>query len=170
MLAIAFALKHFGLLSQPGGRAGATHTNDDSAALCRLRPEVLSPAERLLWAALQLAVGNRYAIFVKVRVGDLLKVEGQGGKPTSARNRIQQKHADFVLCDPKSTCPVIVIELDDRSHQRSERQARDQFVDRAYAAAGVPILHVRARDRYAPGELAREIEERTSPAKQAAGT
>ena len=53
--------------------------------------------------------------------------------------------------------PVLAIELDDTSHQRKPRQTRDELVDQAFAAAGLPILHVKCRQAYAPEELRQQI-------------
>jgi very-short-patch-repair endonuclease len=36
----------------------------------------------------------------------------------------------------------LVIELDDASHERSDRKDRDEFLERALKAAGVPLLRV----------------------------
>jgi hypothetical protein len=38
--------------------------------------------------------------------------------------------------------PRLVVELDDRSHDRADRQARDAFVDQVLYAASYPILHI----------------------------
>ena len=43
---------------------------------------------------------------------------------------------------------MLAIALDDASHDRKDRQDRDGFVDSALAAAGLPILHVKASARY----------------------
>jgi len=73
-------------------------------------------------------------------------------------NRVMSKHVDFVLCDLQAVTPVLVIELDDSSHGRDDRRARDEFVDGVLSAAGLPILHVAAKQSYAPKELAELIE------------
>ena len=46
-----------------------------------------------------------------------------------------------------------VVELDDRSHLRPDRIARDKFVDAALAEAGIPILHYPVRAEYSPAEI-----------------
>ena len=50
-----------------------------------------------------------------------------------------------------------------------DRRDRDSFVDRACAAAGVPVLHVKARHAYAPPELARAVEDTLGRAPMNAG-
>ena len=57
-------------------------------------------------------------------------------------NKIKAKHTDFVFCDPDTLEILAGLELDDPSHERPERMERDEFVDNAYAAAGIPLIHV----------------------------
>ena len=53
---------------------------------------------------------------------------------------------DFLIVDGTGR-PRLVIELDDRSHDRPDRAARDRRLDAALAEARVPILHVRPNAR-----------------------
>lgn len=124
-------------------------------------PALLTPAERAFFVALRQAVGTDYQLFAKVRLGDILQIEpGVSGKRRfAAFGRISSKHADFVLCDPRSFAVVVVVELDDRSHQRRDRQERDRFFDSALAVASIPVLRVTARRGYDARELRDRLEE-----------
>ncbi len=119
---------------------------------------LLTKAERSFYGALQNAVGNQYLIFAKVRLADLVFIPARTEKRQTHFNRIQSKHIDFVLCDHGEIRPLLAIELDDSSHTRSDRQDRDNFVDAALAAAGLPILHVPARAGYNVQELANAVQ------------
>lgn len=55
-------------------------------------------------------------------------------------NKVQAKHVDFVLCDKKMVARII-IELDDSSHNRPDRQARDSFVDEILENVGYKVIH-----------------------------
>lgn len=55
-------------------------------------------------------------------------------------NRISQKSVDFVLCLPQDFTVVAVIELDDLSHARSDRQRADTAKNVALRVAGHPII------------------------------
>jgi hypothetical protein len=57
----------------------------------------------------------------------------------------------------QTVSPLLVVELDDSSHQRIERRNRDLFVDRALAAAGLPILHVTAKGSYVIEDIANSV-------------
>ncbi len=163
VMALVMIARRFGLLNDPAvkdGTASKERGGDDGADLCRLQGALLTPAELNFFPVLREVASQRFGVLAKVRLGDILTVPGQGSKPTTARNRIQQKHVDFLLVDPLTTRPVLVIELDDASHERQDRRERDSFLNRACAAAGVPVLHVKARHAYAPAELARAVEDK----------
>jgi predicted RNA-binding Zn-ribbon protein involved in translation (DUF1610 family) len=122
----------------------------------RMRDDFLSPAEMSFYRALCLAAGERASVCPKVNLADVFFVvrpnENQG-----YRNRIDRKHVDFLLCDSKSMTPLLGVELDDKSHQREDRQARDEFVDEVFRVAGLPLLHVPAQADYDVGELAGKV-------------
>jgi hypothetical protein len=130
---------------------------------------LLSAGEADFYAQLRLALpvvrarlnkAQEPLLFAKVRFGDLVQVDGAVLTPsqrTSALNRVQQKHADFVLCEPQSTRPLLVIELDDRSHERPDRAARDSFLDAVCRAAALPLVRVRAASAYSPTSLAEQL-------------
>ena len=113
-------------------------------------PALLTPAERAFFGVLRQAAGGDFLLFAKVRLGDILQVESgvEGKRRFAAFGRISSKHADFVLCDPRTFRVALVIELDDRSHQLRARRRRDEFFDAALARAGVPLLRVRVVRRY----------------------
>ena len=122
----------------------------------RLRDHFLSAAELSFFHVLRSVVKTKYRITTKVRVSDLLFVV-QRHKNMGHANRIDRKHVDFVLCDPETMQPKLVIELDDSSHSRKDRADRDKLIDAAFTAAGLPILHVIARNKYSLRELAEQI-------------
>src|SRR5687768_1631824 len=106
------------------------------------REAFLTPAEHAFFRVLEDAVGGNWYIFPKVRIGDLLDVTEGVEDSRIWFARIGQKHVDFVLAGRAEVRPVLVVELDDSSHQRKDRIERDAFVDEALATAGLPILRV----------------------------
>lgn len=54
--------------------------------------------------------------------------------------------------------PILGIELDDKSHEHPDRKERDRFVDEVFAAAGLPILHIKVKRTYVETELANLLE------------
>jgi very-short-patch-repair endonuclease len=119
---------------------------------------LLTPAERTFYEALCTAIDERWRIFAKVRLGDLLEVPYGTMNRRLYRNRIDQKHVDFVLCSATSFAPVLAIELDDRSHERWEARQRDAVKDAALQAAGLPVLRVHVTETHTPAELRERID------------
>lgn len=121
------------------------------------RPDFLTPAELVFFRALEQAVDGRFYIFAKVRIGDLLCVIEGTENGGAWFGKIGQKHVDFMLADREEVRAVLVIELDDSSHDLPHRQERDAFVDEALKTAGLPILRVICQKEYAIPALEQSI-------------
>lgn len=123
--------------------------------------KLFTAAERNFYFALKAAIGNRYTIFGKVRVADLVKVTSKtnGERGYRALARIAQKHVDYVLCDPNTLAIVCVIELNDSTHDRKDRIERDRFISTVFKHIGLPIAWVKARATYDSQAIARAIDQ-----------
>jgi hypothetical protein len=116
--------------------------------------EFISPAELNFFFNLRAVVGDSAHIFSKVKLSDLFYAKtGDYGKNRSYTNRIDRKHIDFLLCDAKTLKPILGIELDDKSHQRADRQERDDFVNNVFAAGRLPLMHISVQRGYSQSEL-----------------
>jgi very-short-patch-repair endonuclease len=116
---------------------------------------LFTPAERSFLGVLDQAVDNKLRIMSKVRLADIIKVKNGNNKSAwqKAFNRIQSKHVDFVACDTATLGVKFVVELDDKSHNQSKRRDRDEFIDKALAAAKIPVFHFEAKRTYTIQEL-----------------
>lgn len=114
----------------------------------QLRKYLLSPTELSFYKVLLHVVENKKTILCKVRMTDIFYTN----EPT-ARNRIAQKHIDFILCDPQTMKPLAAIELDDKSHERADRKERDMLVDSIFQKTGLPIIHIKAQREYNTQQL-----------------
>lgn len=119
----------------------------------------LTRAEHECYDALITAVGDKYHVFAQVHLPTILdnKVKGQDWRAALAH--INRKSVDFVLCDKAYISPKLAIELDDKSHERPDRQERDKEVERILADAGLPLLRVENKGRFDPIELGQRINE-----------
>jgi hypothetical protein len=154
------------LLARLFGRASTTTEPEiehkEQSLPYRLRDDFLSPAELNFCRVLQQAVGNGVIICPKVSLGDLFYPKTGNRRQNHAyRSRIDRKHVDFLLCDPQSMQPLVGIELDDSSHQRSDRQQRDRFVERVFEAANLPLLRQPVRSAYNIRSLVTSLQEST---------
>lgn len=53
-----------------------------------------------------------------------------------------------MICDAATTTILAAVELDDSSHQRGSRIARDQFVDSVLDTTGIPLLRFKVQHTY----------------------
>ncbi len=83
-----------------------------------------------------------WQLLMKMRLADIMAVRKGTEDYMAYFNKIKAKHTDFVFCDPETLEILAGLELDDPSHERPDRIERDEFVDNAYAAAGIPLIHV----------------------------
>ncbi len=118
----------------------------------RLRDDFLSAAENEFYRALRGVTGERMVICPKVSLDDIFFVP-HPEKNQAYISKINRKHVDFLLCSPGSLLPLAGVELDDSSHQRPDRVARDAFVEQVFAAAGLPLVRVPVRASYQADEL-----------------
>ncbi len=118
------------------------------------QPALLTHAERDFFAVLRAAAPPGWHVFPQVRLANLVMPRKGTHNWQIHFNKVAAKCVDFVLCDADAISPQLVVELDDSSHDRADRQARDAFVDAALRSAGLPILHVRWQPRYDTEDLA----------------
>ncbi len=124
----------------------------------QLRPHFLSAAESKFYDALRTCVGNQATIQCKVGLRDLFEVNAEDqSRQRIYTNKIDRKHVDFVCCDPVTMRPLYAIELDDRSHQRADRQARDVFVDGVFKAGRLPLIHIPVKSIYVQADLQAQL-------------
>lgn len=122
---------------------------------------LLTAAEYSFYKVLNQVIGPDRITLIKVRVADLVEVRDglDRSAQTAARNRINKKHIDFVICDRVTCVPLVCIELDDRSHDRPERQTRDAFVDAVFGTVGLPLIRQPAQRGYELPDLRRRLAE-----------
>lgn len=96
---------------------------------------------------LRRAVDGRFGVSFKTRLADIVHCPEELWESIHGR-KLCQKHVDFVLYDQRTLCVLLAIELDDASHDRPERQRRDEFVDEVFRGTGLQLLRVKAAFRY----------------------
>jgi hypothetical protein len=118
----------------------------------RLSSEFFSPAEANFYRILIEMVENHLLVFPKVSLKEFLFITDQNNFQ-SHYNKIDRKHVDFLICNPKTLQPMFAIELDDSSHSRAGRGQRDAFIESVLAIANLPLVRVPVRATYNTQEL-----------------
>lgn len=95
-----------------------------------------------------------YGILAKIRLADLISVNSGLSNSEWAKyfGKIKSKHIDFAI--HKDMNIICLIELDDYTHQRRDRQERDEFVDTVLRQNGYAIIHT-----YGDARSLRDIED-----------
>lgn len=126
---------------------------------------LFTPAEQAFLKILTVAVGHDYLIFGKVRVADLVQPTIKRGSKgyLPALNRVAQKHVDYVLCHPQTLIPICVVELNDKSHQASDRKGRDLFLTRVFAKVKLPCLWIAWQRDYDPVSIRLQLDAAINP-------
>ncbi len=101
---------------------------------------LLTKRERELYERL-LGLFPDHRLFIQVALSQLIDVPETHPDRMSIRNRFSQLVADFVLCRSDLSI-VAVIELDDRSHRRPDRQAADGRKNKVLADAGLRLIRI----------------------------
>ena len=125
---------------------------------CYQQRPFLTERERVFFRQLCAAFsGSPLLVMAQVRLVDVVQVspELKGREKLSLFRQISQWHCDFVVIDARNFSVKAIIELDDRSHLRPERQRRDALFNIVVTQAGIP-LH-RPRSVKQAGEVAANI-------------
>lgn len=85
-----------------------------------------------------------YAVLAKIRLADLVEVNGEAGKSEYMKcfGKIKAKHIDFILCKKENLYPELLIELNDNSHKKEDRIKRDEFVKKIADKVGYKMIFV----------------------------
>jgi very-short-patch-repair endonuclease len=126
---------------------------------------VLTFQERKLARALRGAIADDYTLLMKVRMADFLWLTNEPKDKKFHNNQILCKHVDFLICGKLLLDPLLVIELDDKSHQALDRSERDKFKDDLFEAVGLPIIRVELGESYNIEQLRGEIKEKALEAQ-----
>ena len=121
------------------------------------KASILTRNEEKLYTSLLRAVVDDYQIMAKVRLWDFIWLVNEPPERKQHLSRLSCRHVDFLLCRPLTLKPLLVIELDDKSHQNAYAQENDRYKDELFAAAGIPILRL-SHPNFPPRQLREQIE------------
>lgn len=112
----------------------------------------LSPAEHSFYLVAQKVLGANYMIAPKVSLAEIFFITDREHSG-SYLNRIIKKRVDFLVCDAIEMKPRFAIELDDSSHSQERRIKRDDFVNKVFLAAKLPLVRIITKNTYSTKDL-----------------
>lgn len=109
---------------------------------------ILSNCEYRFYNTLKIFTDSKgYLICPKVGLKDLFDVTIQGKEYMKYWGKISKKHIDFLICDDKLH-PLCAIELDDSSHNKAEAKENDEFKNKLFAVANLPLYRIPTAKTY----------------------
>lgn len=107
------------------------------------KPYLLTKSENEFLKKLEVEF-PQYRFFAQVRLADILKVAKNIDRRSfyTHFNKISSKSVDFLACDKNTNRIAFAVELDDPTHLKKDRQARDVFVNNAFEQAGIKLIRV----------------------------
>jgi very-short-patch-repair endonuclease len=103
----------------------------------------LSPAEKEFKKYLRQNLPENIEIHCKVRLADILKTE-------TTYRRIMMMHVDYALLDADTQEIVLVIELDDTSHETEKAKERDAIKNNALKESRIKFTRIPDSKKYHP--------------------
>jgi very-short-patch-repair endonuclease len=116
-----------------------------------LKPKTMNGSEQAFYINLKKQIGEFYLILSKVRIEDFIGVKHGGlTKPErfGLRNKIKSRHVDFLICDLKTSRPLIAIEIDGASHNSYKGIKRDEMLDKIYKDINLEYVHIRVGSNF----------------------
>lgn len=107
---------------------------------------LMTKTESDFFIKLDRVVSERYFVFPQVHLSSLLDHRIKGQEWTYAFRHISGKSVDYVLCDRQTLQPTYAIELDDYTHDQTDRKKRDAEVERIFDEANLPLVRFRNKD------------------------
>ena len=110
------------------------------------KQSLMTRAEDEFFLKLERAVDERYYVFPQVHLSSLLDHHVDGQDWGYAFRHINGKSVDYVLCSRETLQPTYAIELDDYSHEKSDRRKRDKEVERIFEEANLPLVRFKNKN------------------------
>ena len=128
----------------------------EAAADKYLAKPLLTDNEKQWYIAIKEAVPHAH-VFGQVALNQLVKA-ANGKQWRSAKNKIDPRSIDFVVLN-SDLAVLLTIEIDDKSHQATKRQADDEKKNVALHSADIPLLRIPATPSLPVEEIKKRIVE-----------
>lgn len=109
-----------------------------------VRETLLNPQEIAYYKTLARAIGDQYVAFPKVRLSDVLEHPGPNPQFRAHWFRVQRRTVDLLVCT-LSLKPTLAVKFGSSAKRRGGRQ---DVLDDALEAAGLPLIRVKLSDSY----------------------
>lgn len=122
-------------------------------------PAFVSGRQRALLGLLEPALEDRYRVFCKIRLADVVRPVYATSlkRPRLPGGRLESECLDFVICEKKGFKILGVVQIDGEDQTDTGRRRSESTVDRVLAAAGIPVVHLAGAEHLDSEEVRIEI-------------
>ena len=105
--------------------------------------QIMTKSEQEFFNKLNNYFGSNLYVFPQVHLTTFLEHKIKNQKWKAAFYHINGKSVDYLLCRKDDLRPICAIELDDYTHNRSDRVERDREIERIFANAKFPLVRIK---------------------------
>ena len=106
------------------------------------KPYIMTARENECFKTLNEIFGAKWFVIPQVHLSALLNHKVKGQNWNAAFRHINGKSVDFVLVGKESYKIICAIELDDSTHNRTDRKERDNEIERIFSEAKIPLARI----------------------------
>lgn len=118
---------------------------------------LLRGQESAFYNALRSAVGEHAVVFAKVNMASVITPKSIKNKKQLfvASNRIARSYFDYVICDPRTLEPRVIVELDNGQPLTKGKAERQKLLMHVCKSANLPLIGASVKHSYQVGRLRR---------------
>jgi hypothetical protein len=119
------------------------------------RDTLLLPREREILPALQHAAGEGLRVLPKVRLSDLVTVQGETESPQRQAHwrSAQRRGVDFLFCTAEDYAPLLAVQLEGRKDRARRRARGDTVLEDVLSSADIRMVVIDPAETLDPAHL-----------------
>ena len=121
---------------------------------------LISPTQQSILFLLEEALDERYSVFSKIRLQDVVRVNPDlsPGQHKAAMKRLTSEPLDLVICEKKNAAILGVVLLNGpEAPPENGYVRRETDIESVLAVAGIPVVHIDASRAYTLDEIRIEV-------------
>lgn len=107
-----------------------------------INQSLMTRNERIVYEKIKKCISEKYIIFPQISIRSIIK------RNFKTNNNTQWKIVDFLICEKDSYKPVLVVEVNDKTHEEYERRVRDENVYNILNEMNLPIWFLKPESDY----------------------
>lgn len=116
----------------------------------------LNKSEYTLYKLLQEKLSSNYIVIPQANLLSFIDVDNKFENLYEEINTLRHFRVDFLILAKKTTEPMLVVELDGKSHEIYGKKNRDHYVDQVLENAELRIEHIKVGEKFS--SIVNEIE------------